>query len=245
MGYGYQPTISFGPKLTPRTKLLIILNAGAYLLLTIDRSTQTGWMDQWLSLIPAAVTLHYEVWRLVTYMFLHGADLLHIMFNMLMLWMFGSEVELRLGSGRFLRYYFLTGIGAGFCSLLVGPFSENYIMGASGSIYAIILAFALFFPNRYLLLFFVIPVKARYLALGTICLEAYFSLASLAGREDGIAHIAHLGGVVIGYLLLRGRTILPDLRYWYLRGKANWLRRRFKVVPPAEDRWRKNRRWMN
>ena len=213
--------------MTPMVKILLGLNLGAYVLLTIDRTAHTYFMDQWLSLIPLAVTTGGEIWRLVTYLFLHGQSPLHIMLNMLILWMFGPEIERVLGRRQFIFYYLLTGVGAGLCSLAVTPFSPHAVMGASGAMYALLLAFALYFPNQYLLLFFFLPVKAKYLVAGTVVLELLFSLS---GVQDGIAHVAHLGGMVFGYLWLKRRTLLPDLKYRWLRLRGWWYRRKFKVV---------------
>ncbi|MBN2431974.1 MAG: rhomboid family intramembrane serine protease [Acidobacteria bacterium] len=240
MGYGYQTQIRFGPRLTPMVKILLFANIGVFILLTIDRTltpiNQLGYIDGWLALIPVKVTQDFQIWRLVTYMFLHGKGIFHILFNMFILWMFGPEVEQVLGPNRFLRYYFFTGIGAGLCSLLTNPFDFILVVGASGAIYGILLAFALYFPNRTLLLFFVIPVKAKYLVVGLVIFEL---LLSIQGPRDGIAHLAHVGGAAFGYLFLKRKTMLPDLKYGYLRLKGWWYRRKFKVYQGKkdDDRW--------
>jgi membrane associated rhomboid family serine protease len=226
MDYRYQTRVTFGPPLTPLVKYLLILNVGVYVAQTFDRTLHHYWLDQWLALLPVTVTLGGQVWRLVTYMFLHGPQLMHIVFNMLILWMFGPEIENILGRRAFLAFYLLTGVGAGLCSLAVSPFSPAVIVGASGAMYAILLAFALYFPNRYLLLFFVIPVRAKYLVAATVVLELLFSVS---GVQDGIAHVAHLGGMAVGYVLLRHRTLIPDLKYRWLRLRGWWYRRKFKV----------------
>jgi len=104
--------------------------------------------------------------------------------------------------------------------------------------YALLLAFALHFSNQYLLLFFVLPVKAKYLVVGTVVLELLFSLS---GVQDGIAHVAHLGGMIFGYLWLKRRTFLPDLKYRWLRLRGWWYRRKFRVVrdepPRRQNPW--------
>ncbi|HOT01987.1 MAG TPA: rhomboid family intramembrane serine protease [Acidobacteriota bacterium] len=226
MSHTYQTRVAIGPPLTPVVKTLLILNIAVYLGQTLDRSLHYYWLDLWMSLIPVTVTLGGQIWRLVTYMFLHGPQLLHIVFNMLILWMFGPEIEGILGRRRFVAFYLITGVGAGLCSLAVSPFSTAAIVGASGAMYAILLAYAMYFPDRYLLVFFVLPVKAKYLVVATIVLELMFSLS---GVQDGIAHVAHLGGMAFGYLLLRYRTLLPDLKYRWLRLRGWWYRRKFKV----------------
>ena len=142
-----------------------------------------GLMDTWLSLIPVKVTEDFQIWRVFTYMFLHGRDLFHLLFNMFILWMFGPEIERVLGSKRFLKYYLFTGAGAGLCSLVTNPFDFILVVGASGAMYAIMLAFAIYFPNRKLLLFFIIPVKAKFLVIGLIIFELMLVHTGRPGRH--------------------------------------------------------------
>jgi membrane associated rhomboid family serine protease len=224
--------------MTPLVRVFLGLNFGVYLLSTVDRTLHYYFLDQWFSLIPLAVTAGFQVWRLVTYMFLHAPTPLHILFNMFILWMFGPEVERVLGRRRFVVYYFITGIGAGLCSYAINPWSINPVEGASGAMYGLLLAFALFFPNRELLLFFVIPIKAKYLVVGLAVMELLFSLSS---SSDGIAHAAHLGGLLFGLAYLKRRTLLPDMKYHWLRLRGWWYRRKFKVYTspkkPPRDRW--------
>ncbi len=150
-------------------------------------------------LVPAYVVSKFYVWQLVTYMFLHGS-FGHIFFNMFGLWMFGSELERTLGTREFVKYYFITGIAAGISSVLWNWGSYIPTIGASGAIYGILAAYALFFPDRYVYLYFLFPIKMKYLAiiLGAL---AFLSMYN----QDGIAHIAHLGGMVVGYFYLRHR----------------------------------------
>jgi len=132
-------------------------------------------------------------------MFLHGG-FGHIFFNMFALWMFGMELERTWGTREFIKYYFLTGIAAGVSSLLWNWGSPYPTIGASGAVYGILAAYALFFPDRYVYLYFLFPIKMKYLALilgGIEFLSMY--------QNDGIAHIAHLGGMVVGYFYLRHR----------------------------------------
>ncbi len=232
MSYQYQTRISFGPPMTPMTRMFLFLNIGAYVLLTIDRTAGWHYMDLWLSLIPVVVIQGFQVWRLVTYMFIHG-PLIHILFNMFILWMFGPEIERVLGSSRFVKYYFFTGVGAGLCSLVVTPNSTALIMGASGVMYALLLAYAIYFPNRELLLFFILPIKAKYLVIGLVLFEVFLTVG---GPQDHVAHFAHVGGALFGYIFLKRRTILPDFKYYYLRLKGWWYRRKFKVYTSDDDR---------
>lgn len=145
-------------------------------------------------------------WQLVTYMFMHGG-FMHILINMFILWMFGFELETIWGSKKFFWYYMMCGVGAGLANLLIAPLLTTVAptVGASGAIYGILVAFAFLFPNRKIYLYFFIPIKAKYL----IILYMAFDLFSVFGQPDGVAHVAHLGGAVIGiiYLLITKRTI--------------------------------------
>lgn len=137
-------------------------------------------------------------WTLFTYMFLHGG-FSHILFNMLALWMFGSMLERVLGSREFLKYYLLTGLGGGLCYALFNMGSGVPTVGASGAIYGLLLAYAVLFPDNIIYIWFVIPIKARYFAIifGIIEFLASFNPGS------GVAHLAHLGGMVMGYIYLK------------------------------------------
>lgn len=148
----------------------------------------------------------FRPWQLVTYMFMH-AGFMHIFINMFVLWMFGFELETVWGSKKFFWYYMMCGVGAGLANLLIAPLFTTVAptVGASGAIYGVLAAFAFLFPNRPIYLYFFIPIKAKYL----IILYMVMDLVSVIGQADtGIAHIAHLGGAVVGivYLLITRKT---------------------------------------
>lgn len=151
------------------------------------------------------VKLGFYPWQLVTYMFLHGG-FFHLLLNMFALWMFGVELENMWGQKRFLTYYFLCGIGAGLCNLLIAPLFTTVgpTVGASGAIYGILVAFGYLFPNRSIFIYGIIPVKAKYLVIIYMLIELF---AVAGGTDSGIAHVAHLGGGVVGliYLLINYR----------------------------------------
>jgi len=150
----------------------------------------------------------FRPWQLVTYMFLH-ADFGHIFFNLFALWMFGQAIEYEWGTKRFATYYFVTGIGAGLLQLLVGILDMNSapVVGASGAVYGILLAFGMMYPNNYIMLLIPpIPIKAKYFVIIFGVLELFSGVANL---NSGIAHFAHLGGMLFGYILIR---------YWRARG---------------------------
>lgn len=146
------------------------------------------------------IELSFYPWQLVTYMFLH-ADFFHILINMLVLWMFGAELENLWGQNRFIFYYFLCGIGAGLCNLFIAPLfsSVGPTVGASGAIYGILVAFGYLFPNRMIYIYGIIPVKAKFLVVFYMLFEIF---AVVGGADNGIAHFAHLGGGVVGLVYL-------------------------------------------
>jgi membrane associated rhomboid family serine protease len=223
---------SFGPgPITWAVKVLIWTNIAAFLVTLVLPS-----LVYYVGLVPAAVIEQFWLWQLVTYMFLHGG-LFHILFNMLALWMFGVELERLWGTQFFLKYYAMTGVGAGLTTLLfaMSPFDFAARMygvptiGASGAIYGLLLAYALYYPDRpiYMYLLFPIPVKYFVMIVGAI------AFLSSMGGGGGVAHAAHLGGLVIGYVYLKGRRGRPlaDIKYRYFKWKMNRLRKKFDVYP--------------
>jgi membrane associated rhomboid family serine protease len=188
-----------------------------------------------LGLIPEKVVEDYWLWQPVTYMFLHARSPTHILFNMLILWMFGVELERMWKTRFFVKYYFVTGIGAGIITVAVAmlPFaatSATYdakIVGASGALYGLLLAFALYFPNRPILMFLFFPVPAKYFVM---ILGAIAFLTSIEGSGT-VAATTHLGGLLVGYLYLQsGRGgMSADIKYRYLKWKMNRMRRKFDV----------------
>lgn len=192
--------VGFGMGMTPAVKNLLLANIAVFLgQMLLPQLISAGVFG----LVPQAVINQFAIWQLVTYMFLHG-DFWHIFFNMFILWMFGTRLEADWGTKEFVRYYFLTGIAAGVANLLWNFGSPVPTIGASGAIYGLLAAFALFYPNQYIYLYFLFPIKAKYFALilGVIeFLSAY--------NHDGIAHIAHLGGMIAGFFYIRHRY-----RHW-------------------------------
>src|SRR3954465_7110666 len=185
---------SFGPgPLTPAVRILLWVNIGMYLL-----SLGYSPIVDWLGLKPQQVIEHRWIWQPVTYMFLHAANPTHILFNMLILWMFGVELERMWRTKFFVKYYFVTGVGAGLISILISllPFAVTRatynanIIGASGALYGLLLAFALYYPNRPILMFFFFPVPAKYFVA---ILGAIAFITSMEGNS-GVAATTHLGG---------------------------------------------------
>lgn len=138
-------------------------------------------------------------WQLITYQFMHGS-FTHILFNMFMLWMFGMEIEHLMGSKKFLLFYLLCGVGAGLLQILLSPVLSDSLaptIGASGAVYGIMIAFAMFFPDRYVFIYFLIPIKAKYL----IAILVVFEFLSV-NEPSVVAHLAHIGGAVTGFIFL-------------------------------------------
>ena len=236
----YASSFSFGPgPLSTAMKALI----GANILIFFAQNLQPA-LTGMLGLEPSSVVRHLWVWQLGTYMFLHGG-VFHILFNMLALWMFGAELERIWGTRYFLKFYFVTGIGAGMLTVLFSllPFSASQqlygsnVIGASGAIYGLLLAYALYFPDRpiYMYLVFPIPAKIFVMIMGVIAFYASFS-----GAGGGIANATHLGGLLVAYLYLKSARMNPlgELKYRYLRWKINRVRKKFDVYSGGRaDDW--------
>ena len=250
--------VSFDFYITPGVKLLLILNFAVFILeaLIYKFNGLAGYdsLLKWFGLVPAAVVPLMRVWQLATYLFLHDVNyFLHIVMNMLMLWMFGRELELVWGKARFLRYYFLTGIGAGLITVLVKtmPLAWGHdlqsrfvpTIGASGAIFGILIACAVLFPDRRVYLFPIpVPIKMRTV----VAIMAIITfLGTLGVGDDKVSHICHLGGMLVGYLYLRRDSYLYRLRNEVSDWKYQRNKKRFQVYinkhkndPPSRpDRW--------
>src|SRR5215467_9342369 len=171
------------------------------------------------------------IWQLFTYQFLHGG-VFHLVFNMLALWMFGSPLESDWGTRRFLRYYFICGVGAGLfdlaLSLLLG--GGRPTIGASGAIYGVLLAFGVCYPEQTVLMNFLFPIKAKYMVM----IYAAIALYSSMSVNSGVSNIAHLGGMAVGFVYLKSRLPrvglrLPDFQGAYRTWKLERAKRKFQV----------------
>ena len=224
-------TYSFGPgPWTPAIKAIIIANIAVFVVTLVAPAVRLTF-----GLEPANIFHQLAVWQPITYMFLH-AGVSHILFNMLALWMFGVELERMWGSRFFTQYYFVCGVGAALTTVLLsfipGSFGQqlyySLTVGASGAIYGVLLAYALYFPNRpiYLYMLFPIPAKVFVMIMGGIAL-----LLSVSEPGGGVAYTTHLGGLVAGYLYLKGGRVhlLSEIKYRYLKWRINRMRRRFDV----------------
>lgn len=195
-------TIGPGP-LTPAVKAIIYTNIAVFAAVLI-----MGRLVEWIGLIPELVVTRGYVWQVVTYQFVH-AEVFHILFNMLWVWMFGVDLERRWGTVAFAKYYLIVGTTAGVATVItsllpIEALQTSYMavtIGASGAGYGLMLAWAIVFPHRTVLFFGIVPLNARVFALiaGAISLSQAIS----SGGNSGIAHVAHLAGLVAGWLYLK------------------------------------------
>lgn len=233
--------MSFGPgPITPAVKLIIIVNVVMFVVTMVAPALVVGL----LGLSAQAVLERGMLWQLATYLFVHSpGGFGHILFNMLAVWMFGVELERRWGTPFFVKYYFICGIGAGVCTLVASllPFaSANQLyytttIGASGAVYGLLMAWALIFPHREILFMFIFPLKARVFVaiIGAI---AFFQAVGSGGGP--VAAVAHLGGLVIGWIYLSGpRGLWLELQRQIARRRMERIRRRFNVHQGGKDYW--------
>jgi membrane associated rhomboid family serine protease len=254
-GYGYRFDLSgYFPR---AIKTICIACVSVFFLQEISQLLfhQAGWefWTGWFGLIPAKVLLHGYIWQPVTYLFLHGG-ILHILFNLLFLAMFGADLEHMWGSRRFYTYFFLCGVGAGLIDMGVrvllvslkvvnpGLLSVSTI-GASGAIYGILLANAVLLPQRRVWMFpLPVTVSMRLFVIVSGAIEFFLTIGDTG---DGISHVCHLGGMLVGYLYLRRGSFLYNFRNFFSDWQKRRLRKKFEVYardhrdkPPSRpDNW--------
>jgi membrane associated rhomboid family serine protease len=240
---------------TPRAiKTLLITMTAVFIVQTIvamvfgDRGTI--WINVWFGLVPLAVVKGLRVWQPFTYIFLHGG-LWHILLNLLVLWMFGCDVERAWGTKRFYQYFFICGVGAGLIDVIANlvpvafghELSDIPTIGASGAIFGVLIAAAVLFPDRQVnLILPPVSISMRVYVGVMVAIEFY---STLTAPGDSIAHFCHLGGIVIGYIYLRRGSFFYNMRNTMTDWKRKRLRRKFDVYmneqqkrPPSNpDSW--------
>lgn len=203
----------------------------------------------WFGLVPSEVN-HGFIWQIFTYMFLHGG-IRHILFNLLYLAMFGAALEHMWGAKRFYTYFFVCGMGAGLINVIVetvlaahgrgNPTTPS--VGASGAIYGVLLAVAVLMPHRQVWVFpLPVTVSMRILVIVMGAIEFFLTIGS---SGDGVSHICHLGGILVGYIYLRRGSFLYSFRNYFSDWKRRRLRKKFDVYvrdrrdkPPSHpDNW--------
>jgi membrane associated rhomboid family serine protease len=248
---------SFNFYITPAVQWLVVANAAVFMLEVLLRVFSTGggaytWFVMHFGLVPSGVIPGLRVWQPFTYLFLHDAGTIwHILTNMFVLWMFGRELEIVWGRDRFLRYYFLTGVGAGLINIIVkaiptlwghAPYDIPTI-GASGAIFGVLLACAILFPDRQVIMF-PIPIKMSMRTFVIVMIVLEF-VGTLGVGGDNISHFCHFGGMLVGYIYLRRGSFLYSVRNTVSDWQYRRNRKRFEVYinkhkgePPSRpDRW--------
>ena len=253
MRRGPSMTLSF-PPFTPAVKQLLIANCAIFLLFALLGAfapTVAG-IGEGLFQLRGIAVIHGWLWQLVTYGFLH-AGVLHILFNMLALWMFGAQLEMDWGYSLFMQFYFFCLIGAALVTVaisftgLLGVSPYTATIGASGAIYGLLLTFGILHGDIEIMMF-PLPflIKAKYVVIGLIALALYGALASAHGGGQSIAYMAHLGGALFGYIWLkfvprRGFGFATSERLFgvrnaYYRWKRKRAARKFEVYMRKHDR---------
>ncbi|MGD8747258.1 MAG: rhomboid family intramembrane serine protease [Balneolaceae bacterium] len=200
----YSPNTQFSI-FPPAVKHLLIVNV---LVFVATFTPRIGPILQHYGPLYPVGSGYFHIWQVVTYMFMH-AGFAHIFFNLFALWMFGQSIENFWGTRRFTIYYFLTGIGAAALHMLIGASAPT--LGASGAVYGILLAFGMMFPNRIIMFIFPpIPIKAKYFVAIFGAIELF---SGISRTNSGVAHFAHLGGMLVGFILIK---------YWGLKSEDSY-----------------------
>lgn len=231
--------------LTPAVKWLLIINVAIWFVFQV---IMEGFLrvpfSTLFSLVPGKVLFDFQIWQIFTYMFLHSLQVTHILFNMLMLWFFGAELEQRWGTKFFLTYYFVSGVGAAllYClgvwsyALITGSQTGLIVpvLGASGAIFGLLLAQGLIFGERIVYFFMLFPMKTRYfVALMGLIQLASMMTSSVSGSE--VAYLAHIGGLVSGFICLKAKAWL-DRNEWKKKSKSKGRNLRLVVDNEKNDK---------
>ena len=189
--FSYKPTL-----FTNAIKILVSVNFGIFVLQTL--SNAEGLFFPLFGLVPKLVWSELMIWQPITYLFFHGG-IWHVLINMFVLWMFGSELERIWGKKHFIKFYFVTGIGAGLITMFLNLGSMTPIVGASGAVYGVLLAYGLTYPNRQIYLYGIIPIKSIWFVIGI----GFIAFMSSFNNLSQVSHVTHLSGMLIGYLMLK------------------------------------------
>ncbi len=192
-------------------KVLLIINIIVFVLIELSGKRSTLFLS--FGLVPSMVWTQLKIWQIFTYSFIHGG-FFHIFFNMFVLWMFGKDLENQWGTKDFLIYYFVCGMGAGFITVLFGINSIIPIVGASGAIYGLLVAYGFTYPNRTVYLYGVFPLKVKYVVLG---FGVIAFVASLSITQSKVSHITHLAGMIIGIVYILFNFRWKNIRLWYTK----------------------------
>ena len=231
-------------------KWLLIANSAIFLASYLLRTTSFGGLFENFKLVPAQVVQTFALWQPFTYMFLHAGPW-HLIWNMLALWMFGAEMERLWGTPKFIRFYLICGVCAALTVIIAAYLfggTEIATVGSSGAVLGILAGYAVMFPDQTILFGFLIPMKSKYFVMiiaAVVLLQSFSSTVQMKGQ--GVAVLAHLGGMLTGYLLLRGKRLRMQIRQPVVSGYREWKLRRakkkFEVYLKKQDS--KNDRWVH
>lgn len=247
--YSRYPGRSFGigAYFPQGVKWLLIINCAVFVLLFFLGLFDSGTVSAALGIfgLSALGFLHGQFWQIVTYMFLH-AGFGHLVFNMLSLWMFGTDLEREWGTRRFLNFYLICGAGAGLCDVFAKEMFgrvDHPTVGASGAIYGILLAFGMLYPTRTVFYGLLFPIQAKYFVL----IVGAFAFFSSFDPSSPVSNFAHLGGMLFGYLYLRFRLHRLDksLFSFYQQWRRRRLQQKFKVYMRKQEGHRDRDPWVN
>lgn len=203
---GYRANFNWG--IPDGVKIIILINVCVFVL--IELSGFRFEIFELFGLVPEDTWRSLKIWQPLTYLFLHSG-LFHIFINMFVLWMFGRDLENRWGKKSFIRYFLITGIGSGIVTILFDLESNIPVVGASGAVYGVLMAYALAFPNRLVYLYGLFPVKVKYLIA---FLGAAAFLASISEARSTISHLTHLSGMIIGLVYLKKGKLFTNWSRW-------------------------------
>ncbi|MCO5113360.1 MAG: rhomboid family intramembrane serine protease [Bdellovibrionaceae bacterium] len=246
-------------QMTPVVKILLIANIAIWLgvvhmlpFLMSQLASSVEWagaitrssLFQWVGLVPYSTVFEFKLWQPLTYLFLHSPDLTHILFNMLLLWWVGSQIERTMGTKQFLRYYLVCGVGAGILYLVSAFFMTSIlgmgqdvmtmpVVGASGAIFGLLLAFAIFHGEEVVYFMMIFPMRAKYF-VAILALIEVFMITTL-GVSGPVANLAHLGGFIVGFAYLWFQTYLKR------RAKRRWFRKNGRNLRLVVDNEKKSK----
>lgn len=221
-------SVGFGPgSITPAVKALIIASVVVFFLQAVSDDS----FVILFGLVPYLFWHQLYLWQILTYQFLHGG-IFHILFNMLTLWMFGCDLERRWGTRFFLKYYMICIAGGAILNVLFLPGQTVPSIGASAGIYGILLAYGLLYPDRVVYFSFLFPIKMKHLVMIIGAISLY---SSISASHSGIAHLAHLGGMVVGYVYLRWRNPWVWLGIYWDQYQLARRKRRFRIIDGNKD----------
>jgi len=212
----------------PGVKFLLMLNIIVFIL--VELSGQRGLFFHTFGLVPKLIWEEMKAWQLLTYLFIHGG-FFHLFFNMFVLWMFGKDLEAQWGKNEFLFYYFTCGMGSGLFTALFSLNSIIPVVGASGAIYGLLLAYGFTYPNRLVYLYGLFPLKVKYMVIG-LGIIAFF--ASMSAGSSGVSHITHLSGMIIGFVVMYYNFNWKGIKLWYFQKRLQNLKKKQKSKDEEE-----------